>query len=349
MDDTKHRLPHCESEEVSVPLAQTLDWSIEFLGIPGSWQKTAGEGVKVCVLDTGYPEGHPDLRGAFDSGSVADFTQNRGDGVDRNGHGSWCLGMIGARANTIGVKGIAHGCRLASGKVLGDSGGGTSAAIVNGIAWAVSIRADVISMSFGAAYEDAAIREAVERASQAGCMMFFAAGNNGKRGSMGWPARWASRKWGSAIGACDKRGERAMFSSWGPELTVIAPGVEMLSLAPNGRYAILTGTSMATPVAAAIGALAIAKHRKEGGATDLKTNADMQSHIVRGARDIGQPGYDEETGYGLINPAGVLMDEKPPEPPPKPPEIVNPPLLQCGPYGLYSPARAGDLFSLGTV
>jgi subtilisin family serine protease len=82
----------------------------------------------------------------------------------------------------------------------------------------------------------------------------------------------------------------------------------VLSAAPGGGYAKMSGTSMATPFVSGVVALMLAKHRRVGGATPLKTVNDLREHLARTATDAGPTGHDPQYGFGLINPTGLLRE-----------------------------------------
>ena len=57
-----YRLPPFKVDKVMLATAETIDWGLKLLGIPPLWKETQGEGIKVCILDTGIALEHPDLQ-----------------------------------------------------------------------------------------------------------------------------------------------------------------------------------------------------------------------------------------------------------------------------------------------
>jgi subtilisin family serine protease len=232
-----------------------------------------------------------------------DFTGSRHGPADRQGHGTHVAGTIAARANEVGVIGVAPLCRLLIGKVLGDDGSGTSDAVAAGIDWAADSGADVLSMSLGSPQPATEIHAAIRRAVAKGKFVICAAGNDGRDRSVNFPARWEETV---AVGAVDRNGAIARFSSRGPEVDICAPGQDVLSTFFGGSYAKLSGTSMATPFVAGVVALMLAKHRAHGGATPINNQSQLLEHLKRTARDAGPVGHDPAYGFGLIDPASVI-------------------------------------------
>jgi subtilisin family serine protease len=302
------RLPPYQVEQQLTALSETVDWGLEFAGIPQQWKATRGEGVSVAVLDTGAELGHPDLREAVED--ARDFTRSRFGPEDRQGHGTHVCGTVGARQNDVGVIGVAPGVRLLVGKVLGDDGSGSERDVAAGIDWAVERGARIISMSLGSAQPSVAIKRSMERALGAGRFVICAAGNDGGRESVNYPAKWPGPV---IVGAVDREGRLAVFSSRGEEMRergICAPGQDVLSTYLGGSYARLSGTSMATPFVTGVVALALAKHAHEGGRTPIGTQQDLIAHLRKTAREAGESGPDREYGLGLVNPEGLLKGEQ---------------------------------------
>jgi len=300
------RLPPYEAQAVTTALSEVQDWSIAFLGIPELWKKTQGEGVRVAVLDTGCDLEHPDLQDGAIVG-FRDFTSSLWGARDRQGHGTWCAGMIGARANNVGVRGVAPKCELLIGKVLGDDGSGSEAGILAGVEWAAAQGAHIISMSLGGPQMSNRLRDAIRAfVSQDHRFVICAAGNDGRDNSVNYPAVWDET---IAVAAVDKNGKLTAFSSRGPQVDIAAPGQDMLSTVPQsaGRYAKLSGTSMATPVVAGVAAVCLSKHLKQGAHNGLENYKQLLAHLAKTAVDAGTPGRDDSYGYGIISP-GKLLD-----------------------------------------
>ncbi|WP_187285779.1 S8 family serine peptidase [Streptomyces sp. ME109] len=254
----------------------TLSDSVAQIGAPGVWAGgNTGEGVDVAVLDTGYDEGHPDLRDVVrDSDSFVP-----GESVtDRNGHGTHVASTIAGSGAASGGKerGVAPGVRLHVGKVLADEGYGYDSWILAGMEWAArDVHARVISMSLGSAENadgETVLAQAVdELSSETGALFTIAAGNDG-------PGAQTVRSPGTAdaaltVGAVDSSDAIADFSSRGPRYgddaikpEITAPGVGILAARSqyigdgSGFYMSASGTSMATPHVAGVAALVAAAH-----------------------------------------------------------------------------------------
>jgi len=303
-DPPVFRLPPFQVRRQMTALSETIDWGLQAFGVPQVWAKTRGGGVRVAVLDTGIDANHPDLKGAVVA--MRDFSGSLEGAVDRQGHGTHVAGTIAARQNQQGVVGVAPQCQLLVGKVLGDDGAGSEQSVAAGIHWAVSQRADIISMSLGSSRASRRIGEAVEAANRAGVFLITAAGNEGRPDSINFPAR---RRETIAVAATNRSGQATSFSSRGPQVDIAAPGEDILSTWPGGRYARLSGTSMATPFVSGVVALLLAAERRPR-APALRDVKWLREQLARTAVDAGPPGKDNALGWGLIDPGTLLASEK---------------------------------------
>lgn len=312
-----HRLPPWKINAFIKPLTESVDWGLSANNIPQHWKDSQGEGINVAVLDTGIELTHPDLKDAIVD--AKDFSGSMFGPLDKNGHGSHTSGTIGARKNDIGVVGVAPQCKLLIGKVLGDDGSGSGQMVANGILWAITKKAHIISMSLGSPYNDPQIHNAIQQAIQAGIIVICAAGNDGVDNSVNYPGKYTC-----AVSAYDKNFQLAEFSSRGPEVIVSAPGVDIIStfLLSQGGYASLSGTSMATPFVAGVIALYLAMLLKQNAAFPNEDN--VKTYLQNHSKDAGDAGFDPDYGWGLIDPDSILKIPAPDKPieNPNPIEVI---------------------------
>lgn len=271
------------------PAGQETPWGISKVQAPAAWATTRGAGVKIAVIDTGIDRTHPELAANLKGGWNA-LTKGE-DFTDDNGHGSHVSGTIAAVDDKKGVVGVAPKVDLYGVKVLDANGSGTFDDVIAGMQWAVDNKMEIASMSLGASQGNQALTDMVAAMTKAGVILIAAAGNSG--GSVGFPAACPGA---IAIAASDSKDRLASFSSRGPEVAVIAPGVNVKSTYKNGGYDTLSGTSMATPHVSGLAALYVATHK---GATPAQTRAALTAAARKlpGVPDIGQgaglPGAEE--------------------------------------------------------
>lgn len=323
-----HRNPPWVINALVKQLTESVDWGLSANNIPQHWKDSQGENVKVAVLDTGIELNHPDLKDAILD--TQDFSGSIFGPLDKNGHGTHTSGTIGARKNDIGVVGVAPQCKLLIGKVLGDDGSGSGEMVANGILWAIQKKAHIISMSLGSPSNDPQIFQAIQKAISSGIIVICAAGNDGVDNSVNYPGKYTC-----AVSAYDKNFKLAPFSSRGPEVIVSGPGVDIVStfLLSQGGYASLSGTSMATPFVAGVVALYISLLLKTNAA--LPNEDGVKTYLQNHSKDAGDPGFDPDYGWGLIDPDSMLVV-------PKPPVVVIPPGNNPNPIEVIADFMLGD-------
>jgi subtilisin family serine protease len=301
--------------------------------MPAAWPTTVGSpSVVIAILDTGTTVGHPDFVGTqfVDAHDFVHIPQ-RAEAVDDNvpfGHGTHVTGTIAAQANNgVGIAGMSPGVSIMPIKVLDSGGGGGLSGILDGIDYARTQRANVISMSLGGKAVDfdsaslAAFQATINAAYAAGITIVAAAGNDGD-GTVEYPCAFVHV---ICVGATDNSDNHADFSNTNGYVDVSAPGVGIESTIPSGTgYGVLSGTSMATPHVAALAGLIRSAH--PGESVD-----QVEATVLSTAVDLGAPGRDDVFGYGRIDAAAAVS---------LPPPDIAPPLMT----GLTAPSlvRSAD-------
>lgn len=213
-------------------------WGLEAIKAPQAWEKSGkGQGIRVLVLDTGIDPKHPSLKDNFEKGR--DFTGiSKGENfTDQTGHGTHVAGTVAAVENSTGFAGVAPEAKILAGRVCSEMGC-NNVGVVEGLDWGVTEKVDVINLSLGSSGSSPAEQEAILRADRAGISVVAATGNYGIDKVL-FPAAYPSV---IAVGAVDRNMQIASFSQYGPEVTLVAPGVEVVSTYPvgKGRKSILT-------------------------------------------------------------------------------------------------------------
>ncbi len=284
------------------PLYPAQRWYYNLIEAPQAWDLELGKpSVIVGVLDSGVDITHPDLRdriwrnpgegipngidddknGCIDDVHGCNFVDPKeadpscglqppspsNQVTDDSGHGTFVAGIIGATGNNgTGVIGAAPGVTLLPVKVLDCTGAGTTADAAAGVLYAARMGAQVINLSFGGVDPSKTLQDAIATATGTfGALVVAASGNQGIEG-VTYPARYTQVV---AVGASDRDSPdaRASFSNWGPEVDVVAPGVDLVSTVPQALcggswfcagdqpYSVASGTSFAVAQVAALAAL----------------------------------------------------------------------------------------------
>ncbi len=306
-----------------------LDVSTPLIGAPQVWERleNRGEGVTICVIDTGIDADHPDFAGRISL--TADFT-GKGSAADGNGHGTH-VASIAAGAGTASdgkYVGVAPAASIMAAKTLSDNGSGRMSNVMAGLEWAAQNGADILNLSLGNKGSSSgadALSTMCNVIVDLGKVMVVAAGNSGpRRRTVGSPG--AAEKV-ITVGASTDHDSIARFSSRGPTADdrvkpdLVAPGSKIVGARAantsvghpvDDSYTTANGTSMATPHVAGLCALMLKANAK-------LLPADIKSRLMATCVDIDQD--ENAQGRGRVDALAAVhaaSSAPVPTPPPTP-------------------------------
>jgi type VII secretion-associated serine protease mycosin len=299
-------------------IRDSQQWVLGMLNADAAWQVTRGAGVTVAVIDSGVNPDVSDLAGSVVTGpdytGVTTSRANDNWGV----HGTWMASLIaghGHDGGLSGVIGVAPEARILSIRVIPDRGDPhynryerepetvIQQSLADGIRYAVTHGAQVISMSIGYSAPSATVRAALLQAYDHGAVVVASAGNSGGPSPGGdgeapesFPANYPSV---ISVGAVNSSGAVAGFSSDNLSVQVAAPGVDVPAQGRDGQYWWVSGTSPACALVAGVAALI--KSRYPRLAPDLVARA-----LTSTTTDRPAGGYDSQVGFGIVDAAAAL-------------------------------------------
>jgi len=274
------------------------------INVEPAWNISTGEGVVVAVIDSGILQGSDLLETCILPGY--DFVNDDNDATDDNGHGTHVAGTIAQSTNnTVGACGVAFDACLLPVKVLDSGGSGSFFDLIEGIYFSIDQDVDIISLSLGSNSDNAGLEEAIKDAYNSGITIIAAAGNCDD--DVIYPA--AFDEYVIAVGATRFDKTKAPYSNYGLSLDLVAPGGDLSKDQNNDGYPdgvfqqtfndsgwgfhYFEGTSMATPHVTGVAALVHALNISD---------PDVVRFILQSsAIDLGDSGWDEYFGYGLVN------------------------------------------------
>jgi hypothetical protein len=187
----------------------------------------------------------------------------------------------------------------------------------------------VVNLSFGGSTFEPRVNDAILTAVHNGCLVVASVGNNGLMGSP--PSYPASSPHVFTVGATDQNDAVAPFSSTSPAIDVVAPGVAIMGAVPlnfdPSGYELGSGTSFSAPIVSAAAAWVWTLR-------PTLTVSQLADVLREGARDIGPPGFDAASGFGIVNIPASLTAPAPPTDPEEPNDDV-------------AQVKPGQLFPLG--
>lgn len=276
------------------------------------------EKVRVAVLDTGADVSHPDLANVLNlslSGEVLSESGQIGpllgdgyvNGAPSNyskSHGTHVSGIIAAESNNgqgIAGAGSAYDNSLIDLMVVDvfrKENTTSLAYLIQGMEHARACGAKVINLSLGLkmkpGIDDSVLYEECERLKESGVILICAAGNYGEDDqgqTVVVPSDYDNT---ISVSAVDYHNQRLGTSNYGSRKDLAAPGANIFSTVKDGRYSMMSGTSMAAPSVTAAAAMMCS-------VDSTLTTERIRDILQKNATDLGAPGVDKDTAFGLLN------------------------------------------------
>lgn len=283
--------------QASTPAPAEDQYAITKLHVQEAQALSRGDNIRVAVVDSGVDVAHPEL-----AGDVEATFDTLGTDEKPHAHGTAVASLIVGHLRLHGVAPAARilAVRSFSANADGEGTTGTTFNILKGLDWAISQHVNIINMSFGGP-PDPATSRTLAGAFEKGIVLIAAAGNSGPRSPPLFPADDPSV---IAVAATDANDHLFKRSTPGANISVAAPGVDIVVAVPNAGYDVLTGTSFAAPLVSGIAALMMAR---SPGITPKAIRGILQST----AHDLGSPGRDDQYGSGLVDAMRAVMAADP--------------------------------------
>ena len=282
-------------------LRGTGAWNLDAINVQKAWDIGCyGNYVTVAVIDSGA-YAHPDLVNNLLPGH--NYIDDNSDTSDNIGHGTYVSGIIAAEANGEYIDGVANRAKIVPLKCFAKNANPTVSILSDAIYDAVNLyHADVINMSFGMpqSLTTTAFRQAIQYATDNGCIVVAAVGNSGNttiNSIIYYPAGYPDV---IGVGSVGSNLSVSSFSQINDSVFVVAPGNAVSSVSIEG-FTSNSGTSFSCPHVSAMAAIAKCIDK------DI-TASGFQAILEETSTDLGDSGYDTSYGYGLIN-IGAMVDK----------------------------------------
>ncbi len=292
---------------VEVPAAYSQQAALSIIEADQARDLSTGAATRIATIDTGVDFSHPALRPWLDAGedlvngrsaseydglALADsaetiFLLDTGDGQKSAlptafGHGTLVAGVIHVVAPDAVIVPI---------KAFDPYGRTSLFTVVEAVYRAIELKVDVVNMSFSTGEDSLALRQAVNKAHASGVTVVSSMGNGGQHVESVYPAAYSGVY---GVSATDLLDHLALFSNYGKTASISAPGTDVISTAPGGRYAMVSGTSFSAPLVSGTVAL-LASHQNRGNAQGPLVLASAESI------DNKNPGFAHMLGSGRLN------------------------------------------------
>ncbi|MFD8097225.1 type VII secretion-associated serine protease mycosin [Streptomyces malaysiensis] len=280
-------------------------WYLKDMQADSMWKVSKGRGVTVAVIDTGVDASRVDLRGRVLKGTDAsDKATNPHN--DPNGHGTNMAGLIAGTGEGGGMQGLAPEAKILPVKasLIDMQVESVGSVMAKAIRYSVDHGAKVLNISLGVTGIPAYFsktQSAVNYALKKGALIFAATGNTGdKKNSSEYPSVLPGVV---GVGAIDRTGKVAEFSTSGDQVGLAAIGDEIPVLCKNNQTVCTThGTSDATAITSASAALIWSKH------PEWTNNQVLRVMMQTAAKPTTGDIPSSYLGYGSVRPRKVLLD-----------------------------------------
>ena len=251
-----------DASQAALPAWSLPKDAVDRIALPDDWPErvtrewafggSTGEGVRVCILDSGVDGDHPSV-GGLDSAVAISLDENEETVVtedtegDVSGHGTACAGI---------VRSLAPDCRISSVRVLGASFTGSGGVLLAGLRYAIDEGFGVINMSLSTTKKPFAVvlHELADSAYFRRTVLVASAHNMPVES---YPWRFSSV---ISVGSHEEEDPLAFFYNPSPPVEFFGRGVNVEVPWSGGRALTVSGNSFATPHMSAICALILAKH-----------------------------------------------------------------------------------------
>lgn len=263
-------------------------WYLSKIQLPQAWDQTKGSAnLTVAVIDDGVDQNQPELKGRI----VYPYNAVTGSNayIPHN-HATHVAGIIAAAMDNTGITGIAPNVKIMPINVF--NGEDADADVVaKAIKYAVDHHADVINLSLGSSDYSNLMDYYAQYAKSKGVVLVAAAGNY----LSNIPVYPAALPAVIGVSATDQDDQFAVFSNYGSDIDLSAPGLDIYSTAVNGNgYVLMSGTSMAAPIVSGVAALIRSKN-------PLLSPEQVEAILKKSAHDLGKKGWDPYYGYGRVD------------------------------------------------
>jgi hypothetical protein len=228
--------------------------------------------------------------------NFGDASTRDGIPVDENKHGTAVAGVIGAKENnSIGVAGIAPGCRMVALRAFDASGNAEDDDVASAIIYAADNNVKILNLSFGDIVPSLLQRDAIRYATSKGTLVFASSGNRGSNNHH-YPSDFDECV---SIGATtvneDGKGDFIYsFNTHGQGMDLVAPGGSIYTTDLDGEYQVISGTSFSSPTAAAVAGLLLSKDKS-------LTPRSLRTILAATTHDISPTGYDNLSANGRVD------------------------------------------------